>query len=306
MTGSSRFTAAAVTTTAIALVGGGLYLVAAGGGADEAATTAAPATRPPVSEAPADAVDPGIDPGAAPDVTVDPGISGPASGPVTTAAEGPAVDTVLPVSDAEDGLFPVANVLGVSRSVAEARLSVFDVQVEVVTASNVNDFDEVTEQTPGGGERLAAGGTVELVFSERPRPETVNADPFPTEAVDSVEFDGLERGDCAVFSVEERVLVFEPIDCDEAHDAQLIARFDLVDGPEEFDEAVIDRLIRAHCDPIFLEFVGVSRLDSEAFRQFTVRPNAERYASEGERESLCVILPANGVRTLGSAEGTLW
>ncbi len=268
-----------VTAVAVALVAGGLFfgLVGVSNGNDTADSVPV-ATLPPSTVAPpAPAV---VDSQPVP------------SQSTTTVPEG--TETL-----------PVPNVIGVNQATAEARLVDFVVDVTTVIATDAEFFDEVIEQSPAGAERLPAGGTVFLTLSLQPTPETIPADPLPVGGFTASDLSALEPGDCGNYSVVEEILVYEPVSCDEFHDAQLIARFDLQDAPAEYDQLAIDDLLFDQCLQPYRDFLGVDLEDSE-LRLRTIRPNDVRYVTEGERTSACLVFPADTVRIRGSAEDTLW
>lgn len=199
---------------------------------------------------------------------------------------------------------PVPNVIGVNQATAESRLVSFEVEITTVIATEAEFFDEVSEQSPAAAGRLPAGGTVVLTLSLQPTPETIPADPLPV-GVTASDLDALAPGDCGNYTIVEELLVYERVECDGFHDAQLIARFDLQGAPAEFDQLAIDELVFDQCLQPYRDFLGVD-LDDSKLRLRTIRPNDVRYASEGERTSACLVFPPDTVRILGSAEGSLW
>lgn len=278
-----------VAVVAIALVVGGLFFGVGGFSDDGGSTASVPrATLPPSTVAPpAPAVV-----GTEPDSTA----------PVTTQAD-PTPTTVAAPEGNET--LPVPNVIGVSQATAESRLGDFDVQVTTVAATDAEFLDEVSEQTPEAAARLPAGGTVSITVSVQSAPETIPVDPIPVGAATRVDFAALEDGDCGNGAAVDEILLYERVECDEFHDVQVIQRFDVEGAPDDFDELEIDDLIRDQCRQPYLDFVGVDVGDSNLFLR-TIRPNPERYVSEGERTSLCLVVPPRLVRIQGSAEGSLW
>ncbi len=232
--------------------------------------------------------------------------------PSTVAPPAPAVVDSQPVQPQSTATFPegtetlpVPNVIGVNQATAEARLVNFAPDITMVIATDAEFFDEVIEQSPVGAERLPAGGTVFLTVSLQPTPETIPADPLPVGEFVASDLSGLEPGDCGNYTVVEEILVYERVDCDEFHDAQMIARFDLQDAPADYDQLAIDDLLFDQCLQPYRDFLGVDLEDSK-LRLRTIRPNDVRYASEGERTSECLVFPSETVRISGSAEDTLW
>lgn len=333
---SSRLATAGVIVVSAGLVGGGLYFALGGSGdgdsdADEdrllatrptavvvtaaepdipTATDSPPSSEPAESSVPASSVP----------ASSGPASSGPASSVPVSSGEPPEVaestTTAPPAVVDGDGTLPVANVVGQSQSIAESRLANFEVEVEVVDALDDDDFDTITAQTPLPGSRLPPGGLVSIELSVQPTPETVEAD-----RVDLLDFDIVDRpdvialgdGECAVLGPSDlvdpdgqRVLGFEPIDCDEPHDAQMITTIQLQSGPDVFDVDEVTDALRRECRPFFEEFVGVRDFESNVLGLFTVRPEPDRYDSEGDRTAFCMILVTDDVRVIGSAENSLW
>jgi len=283
--------AVGVAVIAIALVVGGLFFGLGGLSGEGASTGSVPrATLPPSTVAPPAPAVIGTSP--VPDTTTAPEPE-PEAAPITEA-----------VSDDDDTL-PVPNVIGVSQATAESRLTNFDVAVTVVDSTEAQFLDVVSAQSPAAAERLPAGGTVSITVSMQPEPETIEVDPPPSGSFDRVDFAALEEGECGNGAVVDETLVYELVDCDEFHDVQLIQRFDVEGAPDDFDELEIDDLIREQCEQPYEDFVGVESRDSGLFLR-TIRPNPERYVAEGERRSLCVVVPLRPVRIQGSAENSLW
>ena len=273
---SSRLTNVAVAAVAVALAGGGVFIGLRGLDDDAEPDSLPEARRPPVT---APAPEPA-------DVETIPAVTQPGGG-------------------GDDGLLPVPNVIGVNEAVARTRLVDFDVQVAFVDTTIPEDFDEVTSQDPAAAARIAPGAPVDLVFSSRPVPESVASEPIPLADVDAIDVDSLAVGDCGVFRVADRLLVYDPIDCAMAHDLELIADFDLEDGPAAYDEDVVGRLVEDRCDLEYETYVGLAPDDSQLI-SLSIRPNPTRYDSEGERASNCAVRSLDGTRIVGSAQGSFW
>lgn len=271
-----RSGAVAVAGVAVALVAGGVFFGVGGTSGDSPSAASVPiATLPPVTVAP----------------------------PAPAMVGDDAVEAVSSIDDT--GTLPVPNVIGVSQTVAESRLSDFEVEVVTATATDADFFDAVSAQQPGPSERLPAGGTVTITLSVQPTPETIPADPLPLGTPVSVDLVDMRDGDCGNGSLVDDQLVYEPVDCDEFHDAQLISRFAVEGAPDDFDRLALDDLLLDQCAERFEEFVGVELGDSRLSLQ-TVRPDEQTYVSEGDRMSLCFLLGDTEVRIQGSAEGSLW
>lgn len=285
---SDRRTNVAVAVVALALAGGGVFIGLRGLSDDDiAAPESVPiATLPPVTVAP------------------------PAPAVIETLPTGsdgtdPTDATVDPTdATADDGLLPVPNVLGVSEAVARSRLDDFEVEITRVSTLDPEDFDEVTAQEPAAASRLEAGGTVRVVFSARPRPETIEVEPFPAGEFDSVDVDQLEPGGCGVRRLDDRVLFFDPVDCAEPHDVQLIERIQLQDAPAEYDESAFARLTEDQCEPVFERFVGIELADSE-LRLYSLRPSPARFDA-GDTTAACAVRTFDGIQLIGSAEDSYW
>lgn len=280
-----------VAVVAIALVAGGLFFGLGGPSSDGGPAGSIPrATLPQSTVAPPAPAVVGTGPPATP---TSPGAST-ATSPETTVTFPEGTETL-----------PVPNVLGVSQATAESRLADFEVEVTVVAATEAELFDVISDQNPAGGGRLPAGGTVSITLSYQPTPVTIPADPLPVGEFTAVDYADMEVGDCGNGAVVEEILVYERIDCDEFHDVQLIDRFDVEGGPDEFDQLELDELVRDQCEQPFEDFVGAETGDSELLLR-SIRPNDTRYGTEGERTSLCVAIPQGTARIQGSAEGSLW
>lgn len=271
-----------VISVAVALAAGGLF-IGLGGLSDDAGSAASV----PRATLPASTVAPPA-----------PAVIG--SEPAGSSTTDP--DTTIP-----DGVetLPVPNVIGTNQSTAEARLRDFAVDVTTVTATEARFIDAISDQEPAAAERLPAGATVSITLSIQPVPETIPADPIPVGQFTAVDLSDLDVGECGNASLVGDQLVYARVECEEFHDLQLILRFDLEDAPADFDELALDELIREQCEQTFEDFVGLSARDSSLSLQ-TVRPNPERYVSEGERTSACAVIPDRDVRVQGSAEGSLW
>ena len=277
---SDRRTNVAVAAVALALAGGGIFIGLRGLSDDDAAApdSVPIATLPPVTVAP------------------------PAPAVIETV---PAASDATDAADAtDDGLLPVPNVLGVSEAVARSRLDDFEVEITRVATIDPEDFDEVTAQEPAAASRLEAGGTVRLVFSERPRPETIEVEPFPAGEFDSVDVAQLAPGGCGLRRLDDRVLFFDPIDCAEPHDVQLIDRIELQDVPAEYDASAFARLTEDQCEPVFERFVGIEYTDSE-LSLYSLRPSAERFEA-GDTTAACAVRTFDGIQLIGSAEDSYW
>jgi hypothetical protein len=274
---SSRATNAGVAVVAVALAAGGVFFGVRG--ADDSGGSSPDSV--PIATNPSVTVSP---PSPAAVETI----------PAVTVADG----------SADDGLLPVPNVLGVPENVARSRLDAFDVVVSRVPTTIPDEFDEVTSQDPAAASRLKPGGTVDIVLSERPAPDTIEVEPFPAGEFDLVDLDALEPGECGTRRLAERTLLFDPVECAMAHDLEMIARFELEDAPETYDDDVVSRLVREECARVFEEYVGLEPADSDLI-SYSIRPSPDVYA-EGERTSECAVRSKDGVQILGSAQGTYW
>ena len=271
--------AVGVAAVAIALVVGGLFFGLGGLSSDTYSADSVPrATLPPSTVAP--------------------------PAPAVVGTEPPLTQTTVTFPEGTETL-PVPNVIGVGQATAEARLTDFEVEVTTVIATEAGFLGAVSKQSPEAAERLPPGGTVTITLSLQPAPETIPADPVPVGEFTGVDLTALEAGDCGNGAVDDALLVYERVDCGEFHDLQVIRRFDVVNAPDEYDELELDDLVRDQCQQPYEDFVGVSLRDSNLVLR-TIRPNDVRYVTEGERRSLCVVVPSPTVRIQGSAEGSLW
>ena len=331
---SSSVATGAVIVVSAALVGGGLFFTLGGSGNSEVDQDRSVATRPTivaatpedgtaVAGAPVQPVDTTSADTTPPISAIDdaettvPAETAPATtlSATSTTTTVPATTVPVPVLD-EDGTLPVPNVVGQSQAVAESRLANFDVEITVVDATESDDFDIITSQSPTPGARLPPRGLVSLELSVQPVAETVDADVVRLtdfDIVDRPAVVALDDGECAVLGPSDvvdpdgqRVLGFEPIDCDEPHDVQMISAIELQRGPDVFEVDAVTEVLRRECRPFFEDFVGVREFESRTFGLFTIRPEPERYDTEGDRTAFCMVLVTVDARVIGSAEGTLW
>ncbi|MBW8172591.1 septum formation family protein [Ornithinimicrobium sp. Arc0846-15] len=95
-----------------------------------------------------------------------------------------------------------------------------------------------------------------------------------------------EIGDCMDYAgLTGEVSELPTLDCTEAHDAQVIHKFDLPDGDFPTEDEYVAAL-EAECLPAFESFVGVSYEESSLFIS-DLSPQEEGWDA-GDRETICI------------------
>lgn len=101
-----------------------------------------------------------------------------------------------------------------------------------------------------------------------------------------------EVGDCMDYAgLSGEIQELPTLDCAEAHDAQVVAKFDLRDGEFPTDEEYVAAL-EENCLPAFEEYVGVPYPES-TLAIADLSPLEEGWDS-GDREVLCVAYTTDG------------
>jgi hypothetical protein len=112
--------------------------------------------------------------------------------------------------------------------------------------------------------------------------------------------DGIEVGDCYDEPEDDRDPV-APISCDESHDNEAYAAFQLEDGEYPGDAAVLaDASTR--CLERFEGFVGVT-YDSSGYDVDALTPTRLTW-DDGDRKVVCILFLVNGEQTTGTAQGS--
>jgi hypothetical protein len=116
----------------------------------------------------------------------------------------------------------------------------------------------------------------------------------------------LEPGTCfddvdAFFEEDsEGVSDVPTVDCDEPHDNEVFATFDLPDGSYPGDDAVTTAADDG-CIDRFADYVGIDYADSRFVSTYLV-PTADSWA-DGDREVVCFLYDIDLAKIEGSAEG---
>ena len=108
----------------------------------------------------------------------------------------------------------------------------------------------------------------------------------------------VDEGDCINLpEIIDAVAAFEERSCDEGHDGQVLAVFDLDDADEFPGVDEVLAVSEAGCIDRFAEFIGVSYAESVFFLQ-TFTPTEESWSGDDDRSVLCVVVPGEGTGQL--------
>lgn len=113
----------------------------------------------------------------------------------------------------------------------------------------------------------------------------------------------VEGGDVGVFAIQEgdcvnipngtEVTEFEGVSCDQPHDGQAYALFDVTGFDEYPGEAVLTTEAENGCLPRFEEFIGVPYEDSKFFIN-NINPSPDSWERGDDREIICLVIPEDG------------
>jgi len=92
------------------------------------------------------------------------------------------------------------------------------------------------------------------------------------------------------------------VDCDDPHDNEVFANFDVEDGAFP-GVAGLDDVAAAGCAPLFESYVGSSYEDTVRLDIMWLSPTAESWAG-GDRTVTCVLYNADLAELVGSQAGT--
>ncbi len=122
-----------------------------------------------------------------------------------------------------------------------------------------------------------------------------------------------EEGDLSAFSIEEgdclaslddlsgQVAEVPVIPCDQEHEAEVFALFDLPDG--DFPAASVDSDAEAGCVEAFPDYFGIT-IEESAMQITYLTPSAESW-DQGDQEVVCIAVGDAGTTdTEAPAEGT--
>lgn len=100
-----------------------------------------------------------------------------------------------------------------------------------------------------------------------------------------------EVGDCVVTAdIPDDVTEIPTVDCGEAHDAQVVGKFDLDDGDYPGDDAVTTAAEEG-CVTEFESFVGIAAADSSLQISY-VYPTEQTWDQANDREVICFAISA--------------
>lgn len=111
---------------------------------------------------------------------------------------------------------------------------------------------------------------------------------------------GIEVGDCYDEPQDDRGDV-QPISCDDPHDNEAYAAFQLSDGDYPGDAAILADA-SARCLERFEGFVGVP-YDSSGYDVDALTPTRLTW-DDGDRKVVCILFLVNGEQMTGTAQGS--
>lgn len=140
--------------------------------------------------------------------------------------------------------------------------------------------------------------------TEGPSPGDSALDPTTTQGGGtSIDVFDLEVGDCFDVPSDGNISDVEGIDCDEPHDNEVFALFDIAGGPDApFPGAeAISRQAQAECTgTLFSDYVGVP-FQQSSFSATSINPTRETWERLDDREVICVITGGDGETLTSSA-----
>jgi hypothetical protein len=92
--------------------------------------------------------------------------------------------------------------------------------------------------------------------------------------------------------LEGQIVELPTVPCDEAHDAQVVGKFDLSEGDYPGDETVTEQSTD-RCATEFEQFVGVA-VDQSSLELKFVAPNDQTWDADNGREVLCFAVTLDG------------
>lgn len=100
-----------------------------------------------------------------------------------------------------------------------------------------------------------------------------------------------EVGECIVTSeIPDNVTEIPTVDCTEAHDAQVVGKFDLEDGDYPGEDAIVTAADEG-CMEEFESFIGAAYADS-SLELSRIYPTEETWNQADDREVLCIAVSA--------------
>lgn len=142
--------------------------------------------------------------------------------------------------------------------------------------------------------------------TEGPSPGDSALDPTTTQGGGtSIDVFDLEVGDCFDVPSTGNISDVEGLDCDEPHDNEVFAIFEIAGGPNApfpGSEAV-SREAQAECTgTLFSDYVGVP-FQQSSFSATSINPTRETWERLDDREVICVITGGDGGTLTSSAQG---
>ncbi len=96
-------------------------------------------------------------------------------------------------------------------------------------------------------------------------------------------------GDCLNVPDGDQVVGFEGIPCDQPHDAQVFAAFDL-DGSDYPGDNDVSEVSELGCIDRFEGFIGIDYMESQYYLT-TIYPTEDTWNQQDDREVLCLAVP---------------
>lgn len=172
----------------------------------------------------------------------------------------------------------------------------------VVEAGEGSASEEATSEEPTTEETTTEEDTTEEESSQE---TSEDDDDGPLEGMFGPTWPGV--GACLVDAevtdamVGDELTEMPTVDCDEEHDSEVFAKFDLPDGPYPSDDEYMAELER-ECLPAFEEYVGIS-YDESILEIYDVYPLEEGWEA-GDREVICVAYYVDGTTTNEPMKGS--
>ncbi len=131
--------------------------------------------------------------------------------------------------------------------------------------------------------------------------ETTTTAP-PTTIGGDVDVFSFEVGDCFSEAGGDTVESLPIVSCDEEHDVEVYALYDLPDGDFPGDDVVIESASEG-CLERFDAYVGIAYAES-VYDINTIFPTENTWNNLFDREIVCLLVRIDGLPNIGSAEGT--
>lgn len=144
-------------------------------------------------------------------------------------------------------------------------------------------------RTIGAAMALAAVLTLAACSDDEPRRD---AEGNVTEAADAAGIFDVQVGDCIGAFDEESVTELPVTPCDQPHDQEVYASFEVEDAAEFPGHDAIREQANERCLAEFESFVGIGYDESELYVEF-LTPSEDSWG-EGDREVLCTVYDPSG------------